>query len=137
MPDEFVPLDTTFYTNYYRDLVAKGTINNYTLRYVDANRQALKKKYKTEKTYLEQFTVTPDMMQALIDTGVNDGVEFNQEQYDTSRSYLEAIVKGLIGRDLFEQSTYYKVVNPYNNIFSRAVEIISDPIKYNDYLKRP
>lgn len=137
MPDEFVPLDTTFYTDYYRDLVAKGTINNYTLRYVDENRQALKKKYKTEKAFLELFTVTPEMMQTLIDTGVKDGVEYNSEQYDTSRTYLEMLVKGLIGRDLFDQSTYFKVVNPYNNIFRTAVDIITDPEKYNSYLKRP
>lgn len=136
MPDEFVPLDTTFFTNYYRDLVAKGVINNYTLRYVDDNRQTLKKAYKTEQAFLDRFTVTPEMMQALIDTGAKEGVEFNQEQYDTSRSYLEAIVKGLVGRDLFDQSTYYKVVNPLNNIFSSAVDIITDPAKYDSYLKQ-
>ena len=76
------------------------------------------------------------MMQALIDTGAKEGVEFNQEQYDTSRSYLEAIVKGLVGRDLFDQSTYYKVVNPLNNIFSSAVDIITDPARYDSYLKQ-
>lgn len=135
MPDEFVPLDTTYFTNYYRDLVAKGSISSYTLQYVDDNRQALKKMYKNEKAFLDGFTVSPEMMQALIDTGVKDGVEFNQEQYDISRAYIEAIVKGLIGRDLFEQSTYYKVVNPYNNIFSTAVEIINDPAKYSRYLQ--
>lgn len=136
MPDEFVPLDTTFFTNYYRDLVAKGVISNYTLRYVDENRQALKKTYKTEQAFLDRFAVTPEIMQGLIDTGVKEGVEFNQEQYDISRTYLEAIVKGLVGRDLFDQSTYYKVVNPLNNIFSSAVDIITDPAKYDSYLKQ-
>jgi len=134
MPDEFVPLDTTFYTDYYRDLVAKGAISDYTLQYVDENRQALKKKYKTEKAYLEQFEVTPEIMQGLIDTGVKNGVELNQEQYETSREYLAAIVKGLVGRDLFDQSTYFKVMNPHNNIFSTAVEIINDPQRYAGFL---
>lgn len=135
MPDEFVPLDTTFYTDYYRDLVAKGTINNYTLKYVDDNRQTLKKKYKTEKAYLDQFNATPEIMQGLIDLGEKDGVKFNQEQYAISRPYLETIVKGLIGRDLFDQSTYFKAVNPSNNIFRAAVDIINDPVKYNSYLQ--
>ena len=135
MPDEFVPLDTTFYSDYYRDLVAKGAISDYTLQYVDENRQALKKKYKTEKAYLEQFEVTPEIMQGLIDTGVKNGVELNQEQYETSREYLAAIVKGLVGRDLFDQSTYFKVMNPHNNIFSTAVEIINDPQRYAGFLQ--
>lgn len=135
IPDEFVPLDTTFYSNYYRDLVAKGTISNYTLQYVDNNRQALKKKYKNEQIFLAQFATTPEFMQGLIDMGEKDGVKFDKEQYETSRPYLETLLKGLIGRDLFDQSTYFKAVNPSNNIFSTAVEIINDPAKYNSYLR--
>lgn len=134
MPDEFVPLDTTFYTDYYRDLVAKGSINNYSLRYVDDNRAALKKKYRNEDAFIRDFTVTPEMMQGLIDTGIRDSVEFKQEAYDISRPYLETILKGLIGRDLFEQSTYFRVVNPSNNIFSTALDIINDPKRYKSYL---
>lgn len=134
MPDRFVPLDTTFFTPYYRDLVAKGSINKYALDYVDSHRNQLKKKYKTEDAFVQKFEITPDMIDGLIDTGKKDGVEFNQEQFDTSRDYLLAIIKGLIGRDLFEQATYYRIVNPYNTIFTSAVEIISDPVKYNGYL---
>ena len=74
------------------------------------------------------------MIDGLIETGKKDSVEFNQEQFDTSRDYLLAIIKGLIGRDLFEQATYYRIVNPYNTIFTSAVEIISDPVKYRSYL---
>lgn len=136
MPDEFVPLDTTFYTDYYRDLVAKGSITGYSLRYVDEHRQELKKKYRTEDAFIRDFAVPPDMMQGLIDTGTKDGVEFKQEAYDTSRPYLETILKGLIGRDLYEQSTYMRVVNPSNNIFSTALGIINDPKRYNSYLTR-
>ena len=135
MPDRFVPIDTTFYTDYYRDLVAKGVISNYSLRYVDEHRAALKKRFKTEKDFIDTFEVTPEIMQGLIDLGNSDGVEFKQEAYDTSRSYIEAILKGLIGRDLFEQSTYQKVLNPFNNIYNAAVEIITDPAKYDSYLK--
>ena len=135
MPDRFVPIDTTFYTDYYRDLVAKGVISNYSLRYVDEHRAALKKQYKTEKDFLNRFEVTPEIMQGLVELGNSDGVEFKQESYDTSRAYIEAILKGLIGRDLFEQSTYLKVLNPLNNIYNAAVEIITDPEKYDSYLK--
>ena len=130
-----MPIDTTFYTDYYRDLVAKGVISNYSLRYVDEHRAALKKRFKTEKDFIDTFEVTPEIMQGLIDLGNSDGVEFKQEAYDTSRSYIEAILKGLIGRDLFEQSTYQKVLNPFNNIYNAAVEIITDPAKYDSYLK--
>ncbi len=137
MPDRFVPLDTTYYTDYYRDLVAKGTINHYALEYVDSHRSELKKKYKKEDDFVSKFSVTPQMMLALTETGKKDGVEYNKEQFDTSYDYIATVVKGLIGRDLFEQSTYFRIANPCNPIYNAALEIISDPAKYRSYLSKP
>ena len=38
MPDKFVPVDTTNYSPYYRDVVAKGVLNRYVQDYVVKNR---------------------------------------------------------------------------------------------------
>lgn len=51
-------------------------------------------------------------MQGLIDRGEKDGVAFNEEEYRRSYPILCAIVKGLVGRDIFEQSTYSRIVLP-------------------------
>ena len=44
MPDYYVPLDTTVYTRYHRELAAKGIIIQQNLRYVDNHRKELKKR---------------------------------------------------------------------------------------------
>ncbi len=135
MPDKFVPIDTTFYSDYYRDLIAKGSMNNYCVDYVDRNRASLLKTYPKESDFVKNFTVTPEIMQGLIDLGTKDEVKYDEEQYTRSKPYLEAILKGLIGRDLYDQSTYYRVVNPTNPIYSSAIEIITSPEIYSSYLK--
>lgn len=135
MPDKFVPIDTTFYSDYYRDLIAKGSMNNYCVDYVDRNRASLLKAYPKESDFVKNFTVTPEIMQGLIDLGTKDEVKYDEEQYTRSKPYLEAILKGLIGRDLYDQSTYYRVVNPTNPIYSSAIEIITSPEIYSSYLK--
>ena len=135
MPDVFVPVDTTGYSDYYRDLTAKGVILRYASNYVDENRKQLKKSYPTEESFLKNFKITPAMISDIVAMGVTDSVAPNPEQLDVSRSTIEAIVKGIIGRDIFDQATYFKVVNPVlNPIYTRALGIINDPEEYDRLL---
>lgn len=80
------------------------------------------------------FDVTPEIMDSLIELGKKEGVEFKEDEYKRSKPMLEAIVKGLIGRDIFEQSTYSKVVSRFDPIFTEAMDIINSPERYNSYL---
>ncbi|MCM1137946.1 MAG: S41 family peptidase [Duncaniella sp.] len=134
MPDRFVAIDTTYYSPYYRDLVARGAVNNYSVNYVDKNRKELMESYPYSDDFISNFIVTPAIMQGLIDEGEKEGVKYNEEEFIRSKSYLEAILKGLIGRDLYEQSVYYRVVNSLDPIYITALEIITSPQEYNTIL---
>lgn len=135
MPDLFVPLDTTYYSNYYRDLIAKGIINNFAVSYVDDNRAALKKQYPDEKTFINKFQVTEPMIEDLVKMAQTRDIEPNPEELERSLSYIKALIAGVIGRDLYENSTYYKVVYPaINNEYKAALELINDKNRYNSLL---
>lgn len=135
MPDVFVPIDTTGYSNYYRDLTAKGIINRFAISYVDDNRKELIKKYPSEERFLKDFTVSKEMMDQLVKMGERDSVIPDSAQLEISRKTIQTIVKGIIGRDLFETATYFKVVNPeLNPVYVRGLEIINDPEEYRRYL---
>lgn len=43
MPDRFVPIDTTYYSKYYRDILAKGVLHKYCNNYIDSLRPQLKR----------------------------------------------------------------------------------------------
>lgn len=136
MPDLFVPIDTTAYSDYYRDLVAKGILNRFSITYVDDNRKELKALYPGESRFMEKFEVSDVMMQEIVKMGEADSVKFNQEQFDRSRNMMETIVKGIIARDLFETATYFKVVNPVlNPIYRRGLELINDEGLYDRLLR--
>jgi len=135
MPDVFVPVDTTAYTDYYRDLIAKGAINKYTLSYIDDNRKALRKQYRDEQSFIDNFNVTDPMLDALVAVGVTEGVEENKEQLALSAPLIRAIVKALVARDLFENGSYYRVINPlFNPIYIEALSLINDPARYDNIL---
>lgn len=135
MPDVFVAVDTTGYSDYYRDLTAKGILNRFAISYVDANRKQLTRQYPTEESFISGFSVTPEMIDEMVRLGDTDSVKPVPEQLEISRKTIEAILKGIIGRDLFETQTYFKVVNPVlNPVYVRGLEIINDPEEYRRLL---
>lgn len=136
MPDVFVPIDTTAFTTYYRDLVAKGIINKYAITYVDRNRKTLNRDYPTEVKFVKDFAVGDSMLQEIVAMGDRDSVKYNQEMFDRSKAMMATIVKGIIGRDLFEQSTYFKIVNPaLSPTYRAALDLVADENRYRDLLK--
>ena len=55
MPDIFVPIDTTRASDYYIEIRSKGLINNFTLEYVNKNREELLKKYPTFEEFDKNY----------------------------------------------------------------------------------
>ena len=140
LPDQFVPVDTTMFTPYYRDLVAKGIINRFAVTYVDNNRRQLRARFKTADDFARHFQVDSAMVRQIIDAGTADSVAYNKEQFERSRPMLTTIVKALVGRDLFNpgESLYFSIVNPaLDPIYARGVAIIRDPALYDSLLQRP
>ena len=135
-PDKFVPLDTTEFTKYYRDVQAKGCINQFAINFVDENRKAILAKYKTDDDFLARFKVTPDMLDQLYAMAEKEGVAKNEEEAERSRPLFEMIVKGLIGRDVYDQATYFKVFNEHDPIFKEAYRLIKSS-DYNQLLSAP
>ncbi|MCM1005972.1 MAG: S41 family peptidase [Prevotella sp.] len=133
-PDKFVPLDTMPNTKYLRDLSAKNVLLPYVVDYVDQNRKLLKKQYKDDDKFIAGFTVTEAMLADVVKRGEEAGVTFNQEEYDRSKGILATMIKGLIGRDVYESQTYDKVYNPMDPIFVEALRIIESD-EYDNILR--
>lgn len=126
-PDRFVPLDTTQSSKYYRNVMAKGLLNRFAIQYVDKNRKELRKRYKTDDQFVKDFQVTDKMLDELRSMAEKEGIEYDAEQALQSRPLFELNIKGLIGRDIFENATFFKVYNSYDPIFKEAMRIINSP----------
>lgn len=124
-PDRFVALDTTEFTNFYRDITAKGVINSYAISFVDKNRKEIEKNYKNDDNFTREFQVTNEMLKELYDMAEKEGISFNEEEAEKSKPLFSMIIKGLIGRDVFDNSTYYKVYNTHDPIFKEAYILIN------------
>lgn len=130
MPDVFVPLDTTQYTDYHRRLVAKGIIPQFALLYVDKNRADLKAQYPDAQKFIKEFTVTDEMLNNLVDAGKAEKVDFDKSQFAKSKEMLRTFVKAAIANDLFSTGAYFQIVNEQNYIYKEALSIINDDAHY-------
>jgi carboxyl-terminal processing protease len=124
-PDKFIPIDTTGYSKYYRDIQAKGLLNQYSIRYMEANKSEIKKKYKTEKAFVNNFVITDDILEGLTNLATQEGIAFNQEEFDRSKGVFSRVLKALIGRDIYDNETFYKVINLEDPIYKEALDIIN------------
>ena len=136
MPDVYVPIDTTEYTTYYRDLMAKGITNQYAISYVDKNRKSIAKRYKTVNDFDNGFIVTDEMMRDFIALGEKDSVKYDEEKYRTSEALLKDIIKGLIARDVYGNASAYSIIiNHRNRDLKAAIEVLNDRERYDRLLR--
>lgn len=128
MPDVFVPLDTTKYTTFHRQLSARSFIINATLHYVDSNRKTLTKLYGDN---FEMFRSDFEVPQRVIDRILADAAKQNVKPKDDTElqrtlPHMKLQLKALIARDLWDMSQYYCIMNEDNDIVQRALQLLTD-----------
>jgi carboxyl-terminal processing protease len=129
MPDVFVPIDTSLSSEYFGQLVRKGTLNTFALTHTDANREALLKRYRNPDQFRREFIVDEAMVQGLVTQAEKDGVKPDSEGLAKSRALVDLRLKALIARDLWDTSAYWQVILPDNMVdrsFQRALEVLKD-----------
>ena len=125
MPDYFVPLDTTLYTMYHRQLAAKGIVIQQNLRYVDNHRKQLKKQYPAFEGFKAGFEVPQTLIDDIMAEGRKQKVEpKDDEELQRTLPYLRLQLKALIARDLWDMSEYFSVFNEESDIVKKALEVI-------------
>lgn len=124
MPDYFVPIDTTLYTDYHRQLVAKGAVLKTTMRYVEHNRGKLLSEYKQFNKYNSQFQVDESLLESLLNIAKEENITFVEDEYNRSLTLIKAQIKSLIARDLWDINEYFQVINTTNQSVLRALEIL-------------
>ena len=134
MPDIFVPLDTSSHYAYINRLRRNNIIYNYTLDYIDKNREQIQSKYPQFKDFDTKFNVSDDIIAGIVENGVKEGIEKNAESLEFSRNDMKREVKALLARDLYERDAFYKVYLKDDKEILKALEVIRNQKDYNSIL---
>ena len=136
MPDVFVGLDTSMSSKYYDELRRNGTLNEFTLNYVDANRAMLLSKYKDVYQFKNDFKITKDFLEDFIAYAEKKNIKRDNTGIKTSEKLITTQLKALIARDLWDTNAYYVIINDINVFMVKAIQCLQDDtfkkMKVND-----
>ena len=125
MPDVFVPLDTTQYTKFLRQMAARSYIINANLKYIDTNRAQLKKQFATFNDFNARFEVPQSLIDDVVQAAEKDKIKpKDQQELQATLPQLRRQLKALIARDLWDMSEYFQVINETNPIVVKAVGLL-------------
>ena len=136
MPDFFVPIDTTLYTDYHRDLVVKGVIIRSTTGYIEKHRQELKERYKDFRAFNKKFEIDDAFMADVRTLADKEKVEFDEAEYTRSLPLIKTQLKALIARDLWDMSEYFQVMNTTDRTVQQALKVLNEGA-YERLMTRP
>lgn len=136
MPDIFMPVDTSYSTKLYVDLVRKGVLNRFTLEYVMENRNEILAQYSDFDKFNKEFYVSESMIDDFRKFAEKEGVEWNDEQFERSEPLVKLQLKALIARNEWDMEDYYQVVLREDKVVKKAMEILNDTNQYRKILKR-
>lgn len=165
MPDYFVPVDTIGFTNYLRNLNARAITYKTAMKLVDNSRKELLKKYPTGDIFLKEFEVSDDLLKQLIanaeeenlylkpenktdstnkdeikdnvtKSDTDERIEFSENEYIRSLPIIKVQIKALIARDLYDNTSYFKVINGINEVYLNACKIIKNDKQYDELLNK-
>lgn len=122
MPDKFVPLDTTYVSNYFTEVSIRNILYRFTIDYTDRHRQQIDS--ITTTAALDSFyAADKELMQKFYRYAAEQGVAANRNDIARSRKVMEAQIKAYIGRNTpLEDDAFYYCIYPIDEILRQAVE---------------
>jgi len=134
-PDIFVPLDTSMFTVFYRDLLSLGVYNRFMMKYIDENRNVLANEYKSFEQFNSKYIVEDTLFEQLLAEAEKSEINIDEEQVAISESHIRMQMKAFIARHLWSVNEYYKIVNQSVQVIQTAVKLIEDKKGYNEALE--
>ena len=127
MPDYFVPLDTSFISDYYNKLMQQGILNFFVLSYVDDHRSELLGKYPTFPLFRDNFKIGKQIIDELTEYAADQDLPFNEDDFEVSSRYIKLLMKAYMARDLWNTSEFYEIINQDNPSVIKAIEVMAGP----------
>ena len=135
MPDFFVPIDTSFYSEYYGRLVRRGIINQFVHTYIDGNRNQLKRNFNTFEKFERNFNISQEIMNELVTFAEKQNLPPDPEGLAISDDEIRRQIKALIAQNLFSTNYYFQIVNQNNMALKKAIEVLNNWESYKHLVK--
>ena len=92
---------------------------------MDQHRKELKKRYPTFESFNNQFEVPQSLVDDILAEAKKQSIEpKDDDELRRTVPYLRTQLKALIARDIWEMNEYFQIINQYNDIVQKALQLI-------------
>lgn len=134
MPDYYVPVDTSYESNYLTELINKGTLYSFTSQCIEKYGKIWKNKYSNCQSFIKEFEVADTLLDKLNKQALKEKIKYNENDFKKSKQFLMLQIKALFARHLWGPNEYFEVTNQDNRICQKALEILNTKGKYDSLL---
>lgn len=127
MPDYFVPLDTTMISPYVNRIFGTDSHRELILDFLEENEKSFDK--MTFEQYYENYEISDAMLKDLIKIGERNKIPFDEKDYNKSKEYLKTLIKAHLGRSLYDDNAFYKIINDINEVYQQALKLFDEAEK--------
>ncbi len=124
MPDVFVPVDTSFYSNYLNRATNLGLMYRFAFYYTDMHRSELQD-FQTAGEIADHLDKEP-LLKEFVQYASSKGLSPDPEEMKPSREFILAQVKAYIARNIIDNKGYYPLVKDVDNTLLVAIDTIAN-----------
>jgi carboxyl-terminal processing protease len=118
-PDVFVPLDSTGGSFYLTELQYSGAFNAFAFDYVKDKRT----KWISAEQFANLFVVDDAILKSFCAfSSKNFKVSYVDNEFKKSKQLISKLLKAEIGRQIWTEEGFYRVINPLDNEFNEALK---------------
>jgi carboxyl-terminal processing protease len=123
MPDIFVPIDTTKNSGYLSQLYLNGIISQFTMSYVDKNRNTLTA-YGNYDSFINEFSISEQLIKELVVYAEKEKVKPNERDLKRSLPIIKSQLKAYIARNIWRNDAFYKVLSLEDAMVKEALKAL-------------
>jgi len=126
IPDVFVPLDTTSYTEFHSQLIRTGVLREFALTYSTQNRNTIEK-FKTATDFRDSFTFAKGDYQSLLEFAKTKDISTQ----DSEKGKVDVLnnLKALVARSKWNGNGFYPIINKNDKTIEAALNVFKEKVE--------
>ncbi|HRS08139.1 MAG TPA: S41 family peptidase [Bacteroidia bacterium] len=121
MPDLFVPIDTTSDNEFARSVFGLGLVSRFSYDYTDKHRNKLNT-FRSIDDYIKGFSADQRLLSDFFVYAIDNKVRPDEKSIQASKQLIANQLKANIGRLLFGNDAFYRVVLSDDKAFNAALQ---------------
>lgn len=123
MPDIFVPVDTTYYTEYLNRATNLGLPHRFAFHYSDQHREALEKLSTVSE--ITSYLDDNDLKTEFQEYAATKGLKINHEEFAVSQKFIVTQIKAFIARNIIDNEGFYPIIKDIDPTLMVALDTLA------------